>query len=216
MGFMAEAIPASPQEAERWRDPALAALNGAPFNLTAWIARSMSGDMGSVGNKEVFRHSDFIFMIVKGPNRRNDFHIDPYDEIFYQLKGTIYVKHRDAAGQTQIAEVKEGEVMIINACTPHLPIRPPETLGLVIERPRVAGEQDGIVWYCDACGKELHQLALDCQDIETQLKHALDAFNADLALRTCTSCGSVLPDPAQQPPWQQIVPARTRDAYQPH
>ena len=59
---MAEAIPASPQEAERRRDPALAALNGAPFNLTAWIARSMSGDMGSVGNKEVFRHSEASFM----------------------------------------------------------------------------------------------------------------------------------------------------------
>src|SRR6266567_508102 len=174
----------------RLRDPALAALNGVPFNLTAWIARSMSGDMGSVGNKEVFRHADFIFMIVKGPNRRNDFHIDPYDEIFYQLKGTIYVKYRDAVGQSQVAEVKEGEVMIINAFTPHLPIRPPETLGLVIERPRVVGEQDGIVWYCDACGRELHQLALG----------------------TCTSCGSVLPDPAQRPPWQQMVPASTRDA----
>jgi 3-hydroxyanthranilate 3,4-dioxygenase len=200
------------QTTERLRDPALATLNGMPFNLTAWIARSMSGDMGSVGNKEVFRHSDFVFMIVKGPNRRNDFHIDPYDEIFYQLKGTIYVKHRDAAGKTQVAEVKEGEVMIINAFTPHLPIRPPETLGLVIERPRVMGEQDGIVWYCDACGKVLCQSALDCQDIETQLKHALDAFNADLALRTCTTCGSVLPDPARQPPWQQMVPASTRDA----
>src|SRR5262252_6052251 len=82
----------------------------------------------------------------------HDFHIDAYDEIFYQLKGTIYVKHRDAAGHTQIAEVKEGEVMIINAFTPHLPIRPPETLGLVIERPRVAGEQDGIIWYCDTFG----------------------------------------------------------------
>jgi 3-hydroxyanthranilate 3,4-dioxygenase len=118
-----------------------------------------------------------------------------------RVKGTIYVKHRDAAGQTQVAEVKEGEVMIINAHTPHLPIRPPETLGLVIERPRVAGEQDGIVWYCDACSEVLHQLVLDCQDIEIQLKQALDAFNADLALRTCTHCGNVLPDPAQQPPW---------------
>src|SRR5262245_14270090 len=78
---------------QRLRDPALAALNGVPVNLATWIARSMAGDMGSVGNKEVFRHADVIFMIVKGPNRRNDFHIDPYDEIFYQLKGTIYVKH---------------------------------------------------------------------------------------------------------------------------
>jgi len=197
--------------AQRLRDPALAALNGAPFHLATWIARSMSGDMGSVGNKAVFRHSDFIFMIVKGPNRRNDFHIDPYDEIFYQLKGTIYVKHRDAAGQAQVSEVKEGEVMIINAFTPHLPMRPPETIGLVIERPRVPGEQDGIVWYCDTCGKVLHQLALDCQDIETQLKQALDAFNTNLAFRTCASCGSVLPDPAEHPPWRQMVPGPLPD-----
>lgn len=195
------------QTAHRIRDPELVALNGVPVHLATWIARTMSGDMGSVGNKEVFRHADFIFMIVKGPNRRNDFHIDPYDEIFYQLKGTIYVKHRDAAGQVQVATVREGEAMIITACTPHLPMRPPETLGLVIERPRVPGEQDGIVWYCDTCSQVLHHLELDCQDIETQLQQALDTFNANLALRTCSHCGSVLPDPALQPPWQQMLAA---------
>ena len=190
---------------QRIREPELAALNGTPFNLADWITRSMSGDMGSVGNKEVFRHSDFIFMIVKGPNSRNDYHIDPYDEIFYQLTGTIYVKYRDDTGQEQVAEVKEGEVMIINAYTPHSPIRPPGTLGLVVERPRVPGEKDGIVWYCDACGELLQHLEMDCQDIETQLKAALDAFNADVSRRTCTACGHVLPDPAQQPPWQSLV-----------
>jgi 3-hydroxyanthranilate 3,4-dioxygenase len=188
----------------RVRTPDLAALNGAPFNLVTWIAQAMSGDMGSVGNKEVFRHSDFIFMIVKGPNRRNDFHIDPYDEIFYQLKGTIYVKHLDAAGQARVSAVQEGEVMMINAFTPHLPIRPPDTIGLVVERPRVPGEKDGIVWYCQACGHTLHALELDCQDIETQLKEALDHFNANLVLRTCAQCGTVLPNPTQQPPWQEM------------
>ena len=149
---------------QRVRSAELAELNGNAFNLAEWIATSMSGDMGSVGNKEVFRQSDFIFMIVKGPNTRNDYHIDPYDEIFYQLKGTIYVKHRDESGQEHLAQVNEGEVMIINAFTPHLPIRPPETLGLVIERPRVPGEKDGIVWYCDGCGSTLQHLEMDCQD----------------------------------------------------
>ena len=190
---------------QRERDPQIVALNGVPFNLATWIAQTMSGDMGSVGNKEVFRHADFIFMIVKGPNKRNDFHIDPYDEIFYQLKGTIYVQYRDPTGQQQVAEVKEGEVMIINAFTPHLPIRPPDTIGLVVERPRVPGEKDGIVWYCDACGHTLHALELDCQDIETQLKAALDQFNANLALRTCAQCGRVHPDPTHQPPWKAMV-----------
>ena len=190
---------------QRARDPELSELNGVAFNLAEWIVQSMSGDMGSVGNKEVFRNSDFIFMIVKGPNQRNDYHIDPYDEIFYQLKGSIYVSHRDADGHEHVSEVKEGEVMIINATTPHLPIRPPNTLGLVVERPRVPGEKDGIVWYCDACGQTLHALEMDCQDIETQLKAALDAFNGDLNVRTCAHCGHVLPHPADQPPWQQLT-----------
>ncbi len=192
---------------QRVRTPELNALNGHAFNLAGWIAQSMTGDMGSVGNKEVFRQSDFIFMIVKGPNKRNDFHIDPYDEIFFQIKGTIYVKYRDDNGQMLTAEVKEGEVMIITAMTPHSPIRPPDTVGLVVERPRVPGEKDGIVWYCDACSHTLHELEIDCQDIETQLKAALDAFNEDTSRRTCPHCLAVLPDPAQQPPWQQIVEA---------
>ena len=192
---------------QRVRTTDLNALNGQPFNLMDWIAQSMAGNMGSVGNKEVFRQSDFIFMIVKGPNTRNDFHIDPYDEIFLQLKGTIYVKYRDDDGRLQTVEVKEGEVMIITAMTPHSPIRPPDTLGLVIERPRVPGEKDGVIWYCDSCGRTLHELEIDCQDIETQLKAALDAFNANTAQRTCSHCGALCPDPAQQPPWRLLVEA---------
>ena len=38
---------------QRLRDPELVALNGVPVNLAGWIARTMSGDMGAVGNKEV-------------------------------------------------------------------------------------------------------------------------------------------------------------------
>jgi hypothetical protein len=67
--------------------------------------------------------------------------------------------------------------------------------------------KDGIAWYCDACGHALHELEIDCQDIETQLKAALDAFNADMARRTCPHCGTLFPDPAQQPPWKQMVEA---------
>ena len=37
--------------------------------------------------------------IVRGPNARNDFHIDPGDEIFYQLKGDITVRCIDADGR---------------------------------------------------------------------------------------------------------------------
>lgn len=189
----------TPREA---RAPEVTRLNGLPFNLEQWIASEMAGEMGSVGNKEVFSQSDFIFMIVKGPNARNDYHLDPYDEIFYQLQGTVQVGLIDGDGNPKVAEIKEGEVLLVSANTPHSPRRPPGTLGLVVERPRGPGEEDGILWFCEGCGKKLHEVYLLCEDIETQLKTALDAFNADLNLRTCKACGDVLPDPAVSPPWR--------------
>ena len=90
--------------------------------------------------------------------------------------------------------------MLVQAFTPHSPRRPPNTLGLVVERPRGPGERDGIVWYCERCGNKLHEVYIQCEDIETQLKAALDAFNDDLPLRTCTDCGAVLPHPAAAQP----------------
>ena len=164
-----------------------------PFNLMDWIAEHMSGDMGTVGNKEVFKDSNFIFMIVKGPNARNDYHIDPYDEIFFQLKGTVHVHLINGEGQKEVAEIKEGDVFICKAFTPHSPRRPAGTLGLVVERPRAPGEKDGIVWFCQSCGAKLHEVYIQCEDIETQLKVTLDQFNADEAKRTCGECGAVLP-----------------------
>ena len=33
---------------------------------------------------------DFIVQVVGGPNQRTDYHLDPYEECFYQLKGDMH------------------------------------------------------------------------------------------------------------------------------
>ena len=45
--------------------------SGSNHGSTSRLPRAL----GAIGNKEVFRGSDFIFQIIKGPNARNDFHI---------------------------------------------------------------------------------------------------------------------------------------------
>lgn len=184
------------------------AASGVPFELMGWIRRKMSGELGPVANKEVFRHSDFVFQIIKGPNLRNDFHLDPYDEIFYQLRGTVWVHLIGKDGKERVAEVPQGGVLLVSAYTPHSPRRPPGSIGLVVERPRTARELDGIAWYCEVCGHKLHETWLPCQDIERHLKLAIESFNADLVRRTCRRCGSTLPDPVKQPPWRNHLWAR--------
>src|SRR5215510_5248028 len=164
--------------------------NISPVHLMKWIDEHKTLFSGPVANKEVFPESEFIYQIVRGPNARNDFHIDPGDEIFYQLEGDITVEFIDVGGRRQTARVREGEVL-------HCPVRPPGTWGLVIERKRRPDELDRLAWFCEGCQGKLHEVAFACADIETQLKEAIEGFNAREDLRTCQRCGAVLPVPGR-------------------
>jgi 3-hydroxyanthranilate 3,4-dioxygenase len=170
--------------------------NIAPVHLMRWIEEHQMLFSGPVANKEVFPESEFIYQIVRGPNARNDFHIDPGDEIFYQLKGDITVRCIDADGTPHDVKVREGEAMLCRAGTPHCPIRPADTWGLVIERKRRPDERDGLAWFCERCGAQLHETTFSVTNIEVELLDAIKKFNASAAQRTCKKCGAVLPVPA--------------------
>lgn len=167
-----------------------------PFNQKDWIDENLPRALGAIGNKEVFRGSDFIYQIIKGPNARNDFHLDPFDEIFYQLRGDIFV-HVIEGGRERRIPVKEGEVFLLPRGVYHSPRRPADTVGLVLERPRKPDEHDAIAWFCPKCAHKLHEVSFWCDDIEQVLGRVVREFNADLALRTCGKCGTVLPDPTR-------------------
>ena len=40
-------------------------------------------------NQLIVHHKDFLVMILRGPNTRLDFHIEPGDEFFYQIEGDM-------------------------------------------------------------------------------------------------------------------------------
>lgn len=166
-----------------------------PVHLMRWIVEHQDLFRPPVANREVFPESEFIFQIIRGPNARNDFHIDPGDEIFYQLRGDITLRVIDGSGRRRDLTVREGEVLLCPAGTPHCPLRPPGTWGLVIERKRRPGELDRLAWFCERCDAPLHEVSFACGDIETELRALIEAFNADPERRTCRACGAVLPVP---------------------
>ncbi len=138
------------------------------FDLWDWIARHREAFEPPVGNKVIWEDSQFTAMIIRGPNARRDFHVDPSDEIFYMLKGDMVLEYMDG-GRRHEQDIREGGLMLVPALTPHAPHRPADTWGLVVEIKRVG-------------------------DIEKDLKAAIERFDASIELRTCRPCGHVQPE----------------------
>jgi 3-hydroxyanthranilate 3,4-dioxygenase len=136
-----------------------------------------------------------MVMVVGGPNQRKDFHVEDGEEFFYQVEGDITVRVIED-GQVRDVPIREGEMFLLPPGIPHSPQRPANTVGLVIERRRTEDEQDHLRWFCDKCGKELHDASFQLVDLGKQLKPIIEQFYAAEAMRTCKHCGHVMQVPA--------------------
>jgi 3-hydroxyanthranilate 3,4-dioxygenase len=166
----------------------------APFNFRGWIDEHRHLLKPPVGNKLVFRDSEFIIMVVGGPNSRSDFHVDPGEEFFYQLEGDMTLRTVQD-GRLIDVPIREGEIFLLPPLLPHSPQRLADTVGLVIERQRRAGERDGLQWYCEACNGLLYEEYFELSNIETQFPAVFDRYFAGVQHRTCRDCGTIAPLP---------------------
>ena len=122
-------------------------------------------------------NQDFIVMVVGGPNSRKDYHYNETEEFFYQLEGDIVVKIIDDGKPVNIP-IKEGEIFLLPARTPHSRSEGPNTVGLVMEVQRRPGMKDGLQWYC-SCHQLLHEEYFDLEDIVDQLAKSHDGLYED-------------------------------------
>jgi 3-hydroxyanthranilate 3,4-dioxygenase len=162
------------------------------FNLKGWIDAHRDRLKPPVGNALVFEDTDFQVMIVGGPNKRNDYHLDPGEELFYQLEGDIVLKVVEN-GVPRDIPIREGEMLLLPPGVPHSPQRGAGTVGMVLERRRTPDEEDRFRWYCERCHAVVHEASLFVSDLGTQLKPVLEAYRDDARLRTCRACGAVNP-----------------------
>ena len=170
----------------------------AAFNFQNWINEHRHLLKPPVGNQMVFRDADMVVMVVGGPNRRTDYHDDPVDEFFYQLKGDMLLKLHDGKEFYDVP-IREGEVFLCPAHVRHSPQRPQEgSIGLVVEPPRPEGALDAMEWYCFECRHLVHRAELDLESIVDDLPPIYKAFYADEKARTCPSCGTL--HPGKEPP----------------
>lgn len=163
-----------------------------PFNLFKWIEENKQFLKPPVGNKVLLENDEFLVMAVGGPNARNDYHFNEGEEFFFQIKGDIVVKVQDN-GLAKDINIREGEVFLLPSRVPHSPIRPSDTVGIVIERKRTHSENDGLQWYCPKCNHKLYEEYFHLKSIEKDFLPVFRKFNTSESLRTCTSCGYITP-----------------------
>ncbi|MDX2132306.1 MAG: 3-hydroxyanthranilate 3,4-dioxygenase [Planctomycetota bacterium] len=171
-----------------------------PLNLQKWIRQNAKDLQPPVSNKQLFTDSpDVILFVSGGPNTRNDFHVNPTEELFYQLKGDIAVRLRPLDGGKPYDQViREGELFLLPRWVPHRPQRPKGTVGLIVEFPRGKDargrpQQDGLRWYCPACDELVYEARWVLKRVDEDLKVIMhDFWDGPEKRRTCKACGTVI------------------------
>jgi 3-hydroxyanthranilate 3,4-dioxygenase len=156
-----------------------------PINLKRWIEEHRDLLKPPVGNKMIWTDSEFMVMVVGGPNQRKDFHVEDGEEFFFQVEGDITLRIIENEKIREIP-IREGEMFLLPPGIPHSPQRPANTVGLR--------------WFCEECGAVLYDANFQLVDLGKQLKPIIERFYTDESLRTCKRCGHVMAVPAPAAP----------------
>jgi len=165
----------------------------ASFNLMRWIDDNRPLLKPPMLNKPIWRDRDFIVMILAGPILRNDFHVNPYEELFYQLEGDMSLKVVED-GRVRDIPIPQGNIFLLPPRVPHSPQRPvPGSIGLVVERNRSGDALDAFEWYCEGCGTRVHRGELRLADLGVERPKLFEAYYGDVARGACPGCGAPKP-----------------------
>lgn len=136
-------------------------------------------------------------MLVGGPNERTDFHINPTPEFFTQKKGNMCLRIVTPEGKFEDIIIREGDLYLLPANTPHSPIRFANTVGIVVEQDRPEGKNDKMRWYCSDCRTIVFEAEFFMVDLGTQVKDGIELFNSEV--RKCPECGKIAHSKPEKP-----------------
>src|SRR5437879_4707843 len=69
----------------------------------------------------LWQEEESLAFVARGRDYRSEFHINPADELMYQVKGTMQLHYRTPEGKEDVAVLTEGSVIFTPAGIPHSP-----------------------------------------------------------------------------------------------
>lgn len=164
-------------------------MNLSPLNIVEWLKNNPDALKPPVSNKVLFSSKDFLVMLVAGPNDRTDFHYNQSSEFFFQIEGEIFLDLQ-VNNKVERVSVKEGEMYLLEPYIEHRPVRPDNTIGIVIEKHRAEGEIDALSWYCSTCNASLYRKEFVLKSIEKDLLPVISEYQSNQNLKLCKNCGT--------------------------
>ncbi|KAJ2544854.1 3-hydroxyanthranilic acid dioxygenase [Coemansia sp. RSA 1822] len=165
----------------------------ASLNFPLWLEKNRGRLQPPVCNCVIQEGTDYQIMVVGGPNSRTDFHINPTEEWFHQIKGRMLLRMADPQTHEITDEyIEEGGMLLLPAMTPHSPIRFEDTVGVVVERKR-PGQKEAMRWYCEKCNRVVHEKWFVCESLDKDLVPVINEYKGSEELRTCNHCGHLNP-----------------------
>jgi 3-hydroxyanthranilate 3,4-dioxygenase len=147
----------------------------------------------------LWQEPESLLFVARGREYRSEFHINPSDEVMYQIKGEMRLHYRTPEGREEVAVIPEGSVIHTPAGIPHSPRFPPDAFAMIHERKRRPGEIDRFQWFCPKCDHLLHEESFVVADYAADpVSRAYRNFFYNEQHRTCTKCGNVMPNEMEQ------------------
>lgn len=140
---------------------------GEIINTDEWLRENENSFDPPVCNK-LMHNEQLVIMFVGGPNRREDYHIEEGEELFYQVRGEMCVRILEN-GKHKDVPIRQGEMFLLPARVPHSPQRTAGSIGLVIERRREPTELDGVRWFVPNSPDALYEKWFPCKDLGLEL-----------------------------------------------
>ena len=156
---------------------------------------------------------DLQIYLSKNDRIQPFFLICQHDTVLFALSGEGHVEYKDASVLRHSYEV--GDHLYVPAGVPHRIVPSRETIQYRYKLPE--SELEGVAWYCEGCGNELHREVWELKDElaqEAYLRIAR-AFSADAKRRTCGKCGAVHPALDLSPfRWEEVARMLKEEAAQ--
>ena len=165
------------------------------FNFVEWVKENEHLLKPPVNNRMMYSGDDFIVMVVGGPNQRTDFHVDPYEEWFYQVRGNMHVNVIDGRRAATPSHIRRGRGLAVAAehCRTRRSVRRPARSASSSSGSARRGRwrsSGGTARTATAC---VHEVELQVRDIVEDLPPVFEAFYGSEQARTCPQCGTLHP-----------------------